>query len=97
MPGPSQRPSWHLCLSHSSVFISFCYFVYFSRSLCIYLSYVPLCFSHISLPYVPDLFLVRMSLCLCLLCVVLSLLSDPPYAVAKPLLGTGGFLPSSFV
>lgn len=31
-----------------------------------------------------------------LLCVALSLLSNPPHKVAKLLLRTGGFLPSSF-
>lgn len=40
--------------------------------------------------------IARLSVFFCLLCVTLSLLSDPPHAMAKPLLGTGSFLSSSF-
>lgn len=53
-----------------------------------------LCFSHISPSY---LSYSCVFVSFCLLCVALSLLSEPPHTVAKSWLRTGGFLLSHFV
>lgn len=53
-----------------------------------------LCFFHISLSY---LSYSCVFVSFCLLCVALSLLSEPPHTVAKSWLRTGGFLLSHFV